>query len=72
MFKDKYNVTIIIDGQILFVKNYTTYQAILLDFPIFKTTENVRTCKRMLEKQKNPTYKKAQIYKQIQVRRKTE
>ena len=72
MFKEKYNVKIIVDGRTLFVKDYTTYQAILLDFPVFQTAENVRTCKRMLEKQKKPTYKKAQIYRHIQVRRKTE
>ena len=70
MFKEKYTVKITIDDQTLFLKDYTTYQAIL-DFPVFGTTENVRTCKRMLEKQIKPTYKKAQKYKYIQVERKT-
>ena len=67
MFKEKYTVKITIDDQTLFLKDYTTYQAILDDFPVFETTENVRTCKRMLEKQITPTYKKAQKYKYIQV-----
>ena len=71
MFKEKYTVKITIDDQTLFLKDYTTYQAILDDFPVFETTENVRTCKRMLEKQITPTYKKAQKYKYIQVERKT-
>ena len=71
MFKEKYTVKITIDDQTLFLKDYTTYQAILDDFPVFETTENVRTCKRMLEKQIKPTYKKAQKYKYIRVERKT-
>ena len=71
MFKEKYTVKITIDDQTLFLKDYTTYQAILDDFPVFETTENVRTCKRMLEKQITPTYKKAQKYKYIQGERKT-
>ena len=49
MFKEKYTVKITIDDQTLFLKDYTTYQAILDDFPVFETTKNVRTCKRMLE-----------------------
>ena len=71
MFKEKYTVKITIDDQTLFLKDYTTYQAILDDFPVFETTENVRTCKRMLEKNLKPTYKKAQKYKYIRVERKT-
>ena len=71
MFEKKYTVKITIDDQTLFLKDYTTYQAILDDFPVFETTENVRTCKRMLEKQITPTYKKAQKYKYIQVEQKT-
>ena len=50
MFEEKYNVKITVDDQTLFLKDYTTYQAILVGFPIFQTAENVRTCKRMLEK----------------------
>ena len=50
MFSEKYTVKIMIDDQTLFVRDYTTYQAILDDFPVFETTENVRTCQRMLEK----------------------
>ena len=44
MFSEKYTVKIIVDNTLLFVKDYTTYQAILDDFPVFETTENVRTC----------------------------
>ena len=58
MFSEKYTVKIIVDNTLLFVKDYTTYQAILDDFPVFETTENVRTCKRMLEKNIKPKYKK--------------
>ena len=71
MFSEKYTVKIMIDDQTLFVRDYTTYQAILDDFPVFETTENVRTCKRMLGKNLKPKYKKSQKYQHIQVRRKT-
>ena len=60
MFSEKYTVKIIINKELLFSRDYTTYNAILQDFPEFEKSENVRTCKRMLEKHKNPTYKKAQ------------
>ena len=72
MFSEKYTVKIIINKELLFIRDYTTYNAILQDFPVFEKSENVRTCKRMLEKHKNPTYKKAQKkYQHIQVYKKT-
>ena len=71
MFSEKYTVKIIINKELLFIRDYTTYNAILQDFPVFEKSENVRTCKRMLEKHKNPTYKKAQKkYQHIQVYKK--
>ena len=71
MFSEKYTVKIIINKELLFSRDYTTYNAILQDFPVFEKSENVRTCKRMLEKHKNPTYKKAQKkYQHIQVYKK--
>jgi hypothetical protein len=60
-----------VDDHTLFLKDYTTYWAIVENYPVFETIESVRTCKRMLEKQITPTYKKAQKYKYIQVERKT-
>jgi hypothetical protein len=67
---EKYTVKVIVDNQLLFIRDYTTYQAILDDFPVFETSENVRTCKRMLEKDKKPKYKKSQKYQHIQVAKK--
>lgn len=70
MFSEKYTVKVIVDNSLLFIRNYTTYQAILDDFPVFQNTENVRTCKRMLEMKKKPKYKKSQKYQHIQVTKK--
>jgi hypothetical protein len=69
MFSETYTIKIMIDNQLWLVKDYTTYQAILSDFPIFETTENVRTCKRMLKKKRNTKNKKK--YQHIQVAKKT-
>ena len=44
--------------------------AILDYFPVFENVENVRTCKRMLENDKKPKYKKSQKYQYIQVTKK--
>jgi hypothetical protein len=71
MFSEKYTVKVIVDNSLLFTRNYTTYQAILDDFPVFQNTESVRTCKRMLEMEKKPKYKKSQKYQHIQVTKKT-
>jgi hypothetical protein len=70
MFSEKYTVKVIVDNSLLFIRNYTTYQAILDDFPVFENVENVRTCKRMLENDKKPKYKKSQKYQYIQVTKK--
>ena len=70
MFSEKYTVKVIVDNSLLFTRNYTTYQAILDDFPVFENVENVRTCKRMLENDKKPKYKKSQKYQYIQVTKK--
>jgi hypothetical protein len=70
MFSEKYTVKVIVDNQLLFIRDYTTYQAILDDFPVFETSENNRTCKRMLEKHIKPKYKKSQKYQHIQVAKK--